>query len=90
MIFRESLSSELEKLTVSVQPIKPDFQRPEKPVLNPIPESAKPVSVVTYKRGTVPEAEAKMKRVRKRCVAKARMVLSGKIVIMNEMPSNLR
>ena len=37
------------------------------------------ISVLPYKRGTGPEAEAKIKRVRKRCVAKAKMALSGKL-----------
>jgi hypothetical protein len=37
------------------------------------------ISVTPYKRGTGPEAEAKIKRVRKRCVAKAKMALSGKL-----------
>ena len=48
------------------------------------------ISVLPYKRGTGPEAEAKIKRVRRRCVAKAKMALSGKLECFDKIFLNAK
>ena len=56
---------------------KTDTEKDSRTSLSTVDEKSGPV--VTYKRGAGPETEAKMRRVRSRCIQKAKIALSSKI-----------
>jgi hypothetical protein len=64
----------------------PPTQSVRKRTLCPIPEY-RPLETQKYRRGTGPEAEAKMKRVQRRCHEKAKIVFSSDR-LLGQMLSN--